>query len=177
MITNDSDLGRFVMAIMEVLKYPDERLRKIAVPVTAFDANIRRLVDNMAETMYGASGIGLAATQVDVHKQIIVIDVSEKKNDLRVLINPVLFSAKGEHTLEEGCLSIPAVYAPVTRAETVLVGAATVSGEKYEFEATGLLATCVQHEIDHLQGKVFVDYLSNLKKERIERKLKKSRRE
>ncbi|HEY3327849.1 MAG TPA: peptide deformylase [Novimethylophilus sp.] len=165
------------MAILQILHYPDERLHKIAVPVADVDDSIRKLVRDMAETMYAAPGIGLAATQVDVHRQVIVIDSSEAKNDLLVLINPQILSCDGMQEYEEGCLSVPGVYEKVKRPERVTVTALDAEGRLFTLEAAGLLAVCVQHEIDHLKGKVFVEYLSQLKQGRIKHKLKKRLRE
>jgi peptide deformylase len=159
------------MAIREILRYPDERLHTIAAPVETVDDSIRELVRDMAETMYAAPGIGLAATQLDVHKQVIVIDVSEERNRLVVLINPEIVARSGEQECEEGCLSVPGVYDKVIRAEKVKVRALGTDGAPFELEAEGLLAVCVQHEMDHLKGKVFVEYLSRLKQNRIRSKL------
>lgn len=166
------------MALLEILHYPDPRLHKVAKPVVTVDDSIRVLVQNMAETMYDAPGIGLAATQVNVHKRVVVIDVSEEKNDLRVLINPEILDKSEEQKIyEEGCLSVPDVYDEVERPATVRVRALDLSGEPYEFDAEGLLAVCVQHEIDHLNGKVFVQHLSMLKQTRLKSKLRKAERE
>ena len=166
------------MALLEILHYPDPRLHKVAKPVVTVDDSIRVLVQNMAETMYDAPGIGLAATQVNVHKRVVVIDVSEEKNDLRVLINPEILDKSEEQKIyEEGCLSVPDVYDEVERPATVLVRALDLSGEPYEFDAEGLLSVCVQHEIDHLNGKVFVQHLSMLKQTRLKAKLRKAERE
>lgn len=165
------------MAILNILSYPDPRLYKIAAPVDTVDDNLRRLVADMAETMYAAPGIGLAATQVDVHKQLIVIDTSEDKSDLQVFINPKILNSCGSQNYEEGCLSVPGVYESVTRAERITVEALNIHGEKFTLEAEGLLAVCIQHEMDHLLGKVFVEYLSPLKQNRIKTKLKKRQRE
>lgn len=165
------------MALLPILEYPDPRLKKVASPVTVFDASIKRLVDDMAETMYAAPGIGLAATQVDVHKRVIVIDVSQDKSDLKVIINPEIVAASGQAIGEEGCLSVPEYYDRVTRAERVTLKAQDASGTPYTLEADGLLAVCIQHEMDHLQGKVFVEYLSSLKQMRVKTKLKKRARE
>ena len=159
------------MTILNILKYPDQRLYTIANEVKAVNSNIKKLISDMAETMYGAPGIGLAATQVDVHQRIIVIDISEDKNNLLVLINPRLLEKRGEETNQEGCLSVPEVFEKVKRAEWIKVSALDENGKKFELEAEGLLAVCIQHEVDHLLGKVFVDYLSNLKKNRIKKKL------
>lgn len=164
------------MALLPILRYPDVRLKKIAGPVTLFDAQLRQLARDMAETMYAAPGIGLAATQVDVHKRLIVIDTSEDKSNLLVFINPQIVERDGEQVCEEGCLSVPGIYEKVTRAEHVKVRAQNVNGEFFELEASGLLAVCIQHEIDHLDGKVFVDYLSSLKQTRIKSKLAKQAR-
>ena len=159
------------MTILNILKYPDQRLYTIANEVKVVNSNIKKLISDMAETMYGAPGIGLAATQVDVHQRIIVIDISEDKNNLLVLINPRLLEKRGEETNQEGCLSVPEVFEKVKRAEWIKVSALDENGKKFELEAEGLLAVCIQHEVDHLLGKVFVDYLSNLKKKRIKKKL------
>jgi peptide deformylase len=164
------------MALLPILHYPDPRLKKRAEPVTEVDESIRRLAADMAETMYAAPGIGLAATQVDVHKRVIVIDVSEDRSGLTVLINPEILEKDGECVSEEGCLSVPGIYDKVTRAERVKVRALNLEGETVEFEAEGLLAVCIQHEIDHLDGKVFVEYLSPLKQSRIKAKLVKRAR-
>ena len=164
------------MALLPILHYPDPRLKKRAEPVTEVDESIRRLVVDMAETMYAAPGIGLAATQVDVHKRVIVIDVTEDRSGLTVLINPEILEKDGECVSEEGCLSVPGIYDKVTRAERVKVRALNLEGETVEFEAEGLLAVCIQHEIDHLDGKVFVEYLSPLKQSRIKAKLVKRAR-
>lgn len=164
------------MALLPILRYPDPRLHTVAAPVAGVDDDIRRLIADMAETMYEAPGIGLAATQVDVHKRIVVIDVSEDRSDLRALINPEIIECDGEQVHEEGCLSVPGIYEKVTRAERVKVRALNDKGEPFEFEADGLLAVCVQHEIDHLDGKVFVEYLSQLKLGRIKSKLAKKAR-
>lgn len=165
------------MAILSILHYPDPRLHKIAQPVVEVDAKIRRLVDDMAETMYSAPGIGLAATQVNVHKQVVVIDTSEDKNRLMTFINPRIVERDGTQDYEEGCLSVPGIYETVRRAAHVRVEALDRSGVPFALEAEGLLAVCIQHEIDHLLGKVFVEYLSQLKQGRIKNKLKKHLRE
>ncbi len=165
------------MAILPILQYPDERLHKVAKKVELIDDSIRKLVRNMAETMYAAPGVGLAATQVDKHIQLIVIDVSETHDDLKVLINPELRACEGDTEHEEGCLSVPGIYEKVTRANRVTVSAMDEHGKQFTLEAEGLLAVCIQHEIDHLHGKVFVEYLSHLKQTRILAKLKKQRRE
>jgi len=159
------------MTILNILKYPDQRLYTIANEVKVVNSKIKKLISDMAETMYGAPGIGLAATQVDVHQRIIVIDISEDKNNLLVLINPRLLEKRGEETNQEGCLSVPEIFEKVKRAEWIKVSALDENGKKFELEAEGLLAVCIQHEVDHLLGKVFVDYLSNLKKNRIKKKL------
>ena len=164
------------MALLPILRYPDPRLHTVATPVARVDDEIRKLIADMAETMYEAPGIGLAATQVDVHKRIVVIDVSEDKSGLMALINPEILERSGEQVCEEGCLSVPGIYEKVSRAERVKVRALNENGESFEFEADGLLAVCVQHEIDHLDGKVFVEYLSQLKLGRIKSKLAKKAR-
>lgn len=164
------------MAILDILVYPDPRLRTVAKPVEAVDQEILQLVDDMLETMYNANGIGLAATQVDVHKQVLVMDLSEQRDQPMVLINPVVKSAEGEQEYDEGCLSVPEYYAPTKRAEKITVSALDREGEIIEFEAEGLEAVCIQHEIDHLKGKVFVDYLSRLKQERVKKKIAKQQR-
>lgn len=165
------------MAILPILQYPDERLHKLAKRVDTITAATRKLVSDMAETMYAAPGIGLAATQVDVHQQIIVIDVSETHDDLLVLINPELIDSAGENKFEEGCLSVPGIYDMVQRAETITVRALNAQGEEFTLNAEGILAVCIQHEMDHLKGIVFVEHLSNLKQVRIRNKLKKRSRE
>ena len=164
------------MAILNVLTYPDPRLRNRAEPVGVVDDSIRRLVDDMAETMYAAPGIGLAAIQVDVRKRVIVIDASEDRSELKVFIDPVIIRSIGEQEREEGCLSDPGVYAPVRRADSIVVHALDRSGSEFKLHADGLLAVCIQHEIDHLEGRVFVDYLSRIKRERIRKKLTKQGR-
>ena len=166
------------MALLPILRYPDPRLHKIASPVTAFDERLKKLVADMAETMYDAPGIGLAATQVDVHEQVIVIDVSETRDQLQVLINPeIIWASDDRQVYEEGCLSVPGIYDGVERPSRVRVRSLDVEGNPYEFDADGLLAVCVQHEMDHLKGKVFVEYLSLLKRNRIKTKLQKEERE
>lgn len=166
------------MAILPILKYPDPRLHTVAKPVEKVDDRIRKLVADMAETMYAAPGIGLAATQVDVHERVIVIDLSEEKNDLLVLINPEIYWRSDEREVfEEGCLSVPDTYEKVERAAEIKVRALNEQGEPFEFHADGLLAVCVQHEIDHLDGKVFVEHLSLLKQNRIVTRLRKQQRE
>ena len=165
------------MALLPILRYPDKRLHQVARPVERVDDKIRQLIKDMAETMYAAPGIGLAATQVDAHVRLIVIDVSEAKDDLKVFVNPRLVEAIGESEREEGCLSVPEVYEKVRRAERVTVRALDANGEPFELEAEGLLAVCVQHEMDHLEGKVFVEKLSRLKQNRIRARLKKRDRQ
>jgi peptide deformylase len=162
--------------ILPILEYPDPRLRKVAAPVTAFGSDLVRLVHDLAETMYSAPGIGLAATQVDVHKRVIVIDVSEARDGLLLLVNPEILEAEGEAECEEGCLSVPGYYDKVTRAARIRVRAQDEHGASREIAADGLLAVCVQHEMDHLMGKVFVDHLSSLKRARLAAKLKKRQR-
>ncbi len=164
------------MALLPILRYPDPRLHKKAASVEQIDEGIRRLVRDMAETMYEAPGIGLAATQVDVHLRVIVIDISEDKSDLIALINPEILVRSGEQTCEEGCLSVPGVYEKVTRSAAVRVQALNPEGEAFTLEADGLLAVCIQHEIDHLEGKVFVEHLSQLKQGRIKARLAKQAR-
>lgn len=170
--TRTSDRNQF-MALLDILLYPDPRLRKKAKPVEQVDADVQQLVDDMAETMYAAPGIGLAAIQVNVRKRVIVIDISEDRSDLKVLINPEIVSNEGEQMIAEGCLSVPDVFAPVERSEAIVVKALDRDGESFELEAEGLLAVCIQHEIDHLDGKVFVDYLSRLRQSRIRRRMEK----
>ncbi len=165
------------MARLDILHYPDTRLHTVAKPVAAVDDRIRALVDDMAETMYAAPGIGLAATQIDVHERVIVIDVSETHDQLRVFINPEILAQSGTEESEEGCLSVPGIFDKVTRAERVTVRALGRDGKPFELETDGLLAVCIQHEMDHLMGKVFVDYLSSLKRNRIRTKLLKQARE
>lgn len=165
------------MAILQILHYPDERLHTVAKPVAVVDGTIRKLIDDMAETMYAAPGIGLAATQVDVHQRVIVIDVSETHDQLLALINPEILRAEGQAEREEGCLSVPGIYDRVSRAERITVRALDRDGQSFTLDADGLLAVCIQHEMDHLQGKVFVEYLSRLKQNRIRQKLKKRERE
>lgn len=164
------------MALLPILRYPDARLHKVARPVTHVDEAIRKLINDMAETMYAAPGVGLAATQVDAHVRIIVIDVSETRDDLKVFVNPRLVTASGVIEREEGCLSVPDVYEKVRRAERVTVRALDANGAPFELEAEGLLAVCIQHEMDHLEGKVFVEKLSRLKQTRIRARLKKRER-
>jgi peptide deformylase len=164
------------MARLPILEYPDPRLRKVATPVPAVSPDIQKLVRDMAETMYAAPGVGLAATQVDVHKRVIVIDVSEARNELHVFINPQLLSAQGEAEAEEGCLSVPGYYERVRRAARITVRALNERGESFELTTEGPLAVCIQHEMDHLVGKVFVDYLSPLKRVRLAARLRKRQR-
>jgi len=164
------------MALLNILRYPDARLHKVAAPVTAFDESLKRLVADLAETMYAAPGIGLAATQVDVHRQVIVLDVSERRDSLLVLINPEILDASGVSDIEEGCLSVPAIYETLERAERVKVRACDQNGNPFTLEAQGLLAVCIQHEMDHLKGKVFVESLSQLKQQRIRARLAKQLR-
>ncbi|WP_058555451.1 peptide deformylase [Thiohalocapsa sp. ML1] len=165
------------MAKLEILTFPDDRLRRRAMPVERVDADIVQLVDDMLETMYAAPGIGLAAIQVNVPKRVIVIDTSDDKDQPLVLINPEILERTGEEQMEEGCLSVPGFYENVTRADSVRVRALDRNGNPFELETDGLLAVCIQHEIDHLEGKLFVDYVSSLKRQRIRRKLEKDRRQ
>lgn len=165
------------MALLPILHYPDPRLHKIAKPVAEVDDRIRKLARDMADTMYAAPGVGLAATQVDVHEQLVVIDISETHDDLLVLINPQILESRGKSECEEGCLSVPGIFELVTRAEWIKVRALGLDGKAFTREATGMLAVCIQHEIDHLKGKVFVEYLSRLKQNRIAAKLKKQQRQ
>jgi peptide deformylase len=165
------------MARLDILHYPDARLHTVAKPVAAVDARVRKLVDDMAETMYAAPGIGLAATQVNVHERVVVIDISETHDELRVFINPEITAQSGREESEEGCLSVPGIFDKVVRAERITVRALDRDGKSFELEADGLLAVCIQHEMDHLMGKVFVDYLSGLKRNRIKAKLMKQARE
>lgn len=164
------------MAILEILQYPDPRLAHPAQRVEKIDDATRRLIDDMIETMYAAPGVGLAATQVDVHRQIVVIDVSEDRSDLRVFINPEVTRREGVAVNQEGCLSVPGIYDNVERAESVTVTALDRNGARFTLNASGMLAACIQHEVDHLQGKVFVERLSDLKQNRIRAKLKKRQR-
>jgi peptide deformylase len=165
------------MTKLVILEYPDPRLRKKAAPVRAVDAAVRQLADDMLQTMYAAKGVGLAATQVDVHKRLIVLDVSEERDQPLVLINPELLSLEGLGQGEEGCLSLPGIYDKLTRATHIRVRALNLDGEPFEMDAEGLLAVCIQHEMDHLEGKLFVDYLSELKRQLIRRRLEKERRQ
>jgi len=165
------------MTKLVILEYPDPRLRKKAVPVTVVDAAVRQLAEDMLQTMYAAKGVGLAATQVDVHKRVIVLDVSEERDRPLILINPELLVLEGSGPGEEGCLSLPGIYDKLTRATHVRVRALNLAGETFEIDADGLLAVCIQHEMDHLEGKLFVDYLSELKRQLIRRRLEKERRQ
>ena len=165
------------MAILPIIHYPDERLHTCATAVSVVDNKIRQLVADMAETMYAAPGVGLAATQVDVHLRVIVIDISENHHELFALINPVIVKSEGRAVHDEGCLSVPGIYEPVARAARISVKFLNLEGKEITLEAEGLLAVCIQHEMDHLQGKVFVEYLSQLKQARIKQKLKKRARE
>ncbi|MFM2407865.1 MAG: peptide deformylase [Pseudomonadota bacterium] len=165
------------MALLKILQYPDARLHTVAQPVLLVNDAIRIFIHNMAETMYAAPGVGLAATQVNVHKQIFVADISELHDELRVFINPKIIASSGEEQCEEGCLSVPGIYETVTRFEKVTVQALNERGESFTIVADGFLAVCLQHEMDHLQGRVFVEHLSQLKQTRIRAKLKKQQRE
>jgi peptide deformylase len=164
------------MAILPILQYPDPRLHKVAAPVARVDDSVRNLVRDMAQTMYSAPGVGLAATQVDVHKQVIVIDISPTHDQLKVFINPEILESRGASDAEEGCLSVPGIFDKVARAQWIRVRALDVQGEAFELEADGLLAVCIQHEMDHLKGKVFVEYLSPLKRRRILTRIRKQER-
>jgi len=159
------------MALLDILVYPDKRLRQRAQPVTEFDQQLETLVSDMAATMYAAPGIGLAAIQVNVPKRVVVMDLSEDKSDLQVFINPEVTPIEGVQQYEEGCLSVPGVFAEVDRVEKVRINAMNVKGEAFELEADGLLSVCIQHEVDHLDGKVFIDYLSRMKQDRVRKKL------
>ncbi len=166
------------MALLEILRYPDPRLKTVAKPVTQFDERLDKLAKDMAQTMYDAPGVGLAATQINVHERLIVVDVSEESNNLIVLVNPeIIQTSEDTKVYEEGCLSVPGVYDEVVRPATVRVRAQNVRGDFFELDADGLLAVCIQHEIDHLNGKVFVEYLSQLKQTRIKTKMKKQDKE
>ena len=165
------------MALLNILHFPDPRLRTVAKPVEEFDDNLRQLVSDMFETMYEAPGIGLAATQVNRHIRLLVMDVSEARNAPRCLINPQILTADGDEEMDEGCLSVPGYYEKVRRAEHIRVRAQNQDGEVSEFEAEGIEAVCIQHEMDHLEGKLFVDYLSNLKRNRIRSKLVKQQKQ
>ena len=161
------------MPLLDILTFPDERLRTKAVPITEFNEELNTFVDDMFETMYAAPGIGLASTQVNVHKQLVVVDVSEDKNQPYCFINPEITHKEGKEVCQEGCLSVPEFYADVARAENITVKALDQHGKEFELEADGLLAICIQHELDHLKGKLFVDYLSPLKQQRLRKKLAK----
>lgn len=165
------------MALLHILEFPDPRLRTVAKPLAEVDDGVRRLIDDMFETMYAAPGIGLAATQIDVHKRLLVVDVSEDKSAPFCFINPVIVDKSGSVKADEGCLSVPEIYEPVERAERILVRALDRDGKSFELEATGLLAVCIQHEIDHLDGKLFVDYLSVLKRQWLKKKFTKARKQ
>ncbi|RJG50663.1 peptide deformylase [Motilimonas pumila] len=164
------------MALLEVLHFPDERLRTVAKPVAQVTPEIKQIVEDMFETMYQEEGIGLAATQVNIHQRIVVIDVSEDRNERLVLINPEIVETSGIEKMEEGCLSVPETRAEVQRADHIKVRALNIDGEEFEFETGDLLAVCIQHELDHLNGKLFIDYLSPLKRQRIKAKLEKAQR-
>jgi peptide deformylase len=164
------------MSLLTILEYPDPRLRNKAQPVAVFDAALQGLIEDLFETMYAAPGIGLAATQVNVHKQLLVLDVSEEKNAPLVLVNPKIVAREGSQIYQEGCLSVPNIYADVERADRISVEALDRDGQPLQLQADGLLAVCIQHEMDHLVGKLFVDYLSPLKRELVRRKLEKQRR-
>ena len=165
------------MAVLTILEYPDPRLRTRAKPVAAVDARVRQLIEDMFETMYGAPGVGLAATQVDVHERVLVLDVSQERNEPLALVNPEILTRDGVAEGEEGCLSVPGIFDLVDRAARITVRALDGDGKPFELAAEGLLAVCIQHEMDHLEGKLFVDYLSELKRTRIRKKLEKERRE
>ncbi len=165
------------MALLDILTFPDPRLERIALPIKIIDDKVKKLVDDMADTMYSAQGIGLAATQVGELKRVLVMDISEEKNQLRVFINPEILRKEGTAVAEEGCLSVPGIYDKVERAETVMVTALDRDGQRFTLNASGLLAVCIQHEVDHLDGKVFVEYLSPLKANRIKNKMVKRQRE
>ena len=165
------------MPLLHILRYPDERLHRIAAPVDEINESVRTLIANMAETMYAAPGVGLAATQVNVHKQVIVIDASDTRDKLLTLINPEVVTASGVAECEEGCLSVPGIYERIARAERITVRARGLDGDSFTLQAEGLLAVCIQHEIDHLKGRVFVEYLSRLKQTRIRAKLQKQQRQ
>lgn len=165
------------MATLNILEFPDPRLRTRAQPVTTVDDSIRQLIDDMLETMYAAPGIGLAATQVNVHKRVLVIDLTEERNQPLALVNPEIVSREGVEETEEGCLSVPGIYENVSRADRIRVKALDREGKAIEFDAEGLLAVCIQHEMDHLEGKLFVDYLSELKRTRIRKKLEKEQKD
>jgi len=165
------------MATLKILEFPNPNLRKVAVPVTSFDNDLKCLIDNMFETMYEANGIGLAATQVDVHKRLLVLDVSEERNDPQVFVNPTIVVIESDLAdYDEGCLSVPGFYETVSRPKKIKVSAQDKEGSQFEVEADGVLSVCIQHEIDHLDGKLFVDYLSSLKRNRIKDKLQKEQK-
>jgi peptide deformylase len=164
------------MSLLPILEFPDPRLRTVATPIAQVDASIRTLIDNMFETMYAAPGIGLAATQVNVHQQLLVLDISEEHNQPLVFINPEIIAHEGSQTYQEGCLSVPGIFADVKRHNEITVRALDRNGKSFELRADGLLAVCIQHEMDHLAGKVFVDYLSPLKRELVKKKLAKQRK-
>jgi peptide deformylase len=164
------------MALLTILRYPDPRLHTVAVPVSRVDDRIRQLVKDMADTMYAAPGVGLAATQVDIHKRVIIVDISETRDQLNVFINPEITARSGAADREEGCLSVPGIFEKVKRAEHIELRALDSHGKSFELTAAGMLAVCIQHEIDHLEGKVFIEYLSRLKQHRILAKLKKQQR-
>lgn len=164
------------MSILNILRYPDARLHKVAAAVTVFDAPLKKLAIDLAETMYAAPGVGLAASQVDIHKKVIVVDVSERRDSLVTLVNPEIIESYGESDIEEGCLSVPGIYDTVPRAERVKVRAWDANGKSFILEAQGLLAVCIQHEMDHLKGKVFVEYLSQMKQTRVRARLAKQQR-
>ncbi len=172
--THLNDTPIILMAILNILTFPDKRLRTVAQPVEQVDDNIKTLIEDMLETMYAAPGIGLAATQVNVHKRILVLDVSEDHNEPMVFINPTIKAHEGEQAYEEGCLSVPGYYESIDRFQSITVSALDREGEPFELQCDGLMSVCIQHEIDHLEGKLFVDYLSNLKKQRIKKKLLKA---
>jgi peptide deformylase len=165
------------MALLTILRYPDDRLHRVAQPVPIVSDEIRQLVSDMNETMYAAPGVGLAATQVDVHKQIVVVDISETRDQLKVLINPRILQSRGKADFEEGCLSVPGVFERINRAQWIRVVALDIDGKPFELEAQDMLSVCIQHEMDHLKGRVFVEYLSPLKRTRILGKLKKRQRQ
>ena len=169
--------GKLIMALLEILQHPDPRLRKKAAPVEQVDDSIRQLVDDMLETMYDSKGIGLAATQVNVHKRVVVIDLSDDKSEPQCFINAEIVEKQGIMEYEEGCLSVPDYYEKVTRAENIRVKALNQQGETFELAAEGLLAVCIQHELDHLEGKLFVDYLSSLKQQRVRKRMEKMKRQ
>lgn len=165
------------MTILKILQYPDERLHKVAAPISVITDEIRLLAQDMAETMYTANGIGLAATQVDVHQRLIVIDISDTRDQLHVFINPEIIAVKGESDYQEGCLSVPGIFEKIKRAENITIRATGLDGNLFELDADGLFAVCIQHEMDHLMGRVFIEYLSQLKQSRIRSKLKKRQRD